>query len=369
MGWKAMAAVFCVLCAYPSPSISAAPAAPDIAARKAALDRDMPAILARHKVPSVSIAHVEDGRLVLAAAYGEQSSGVPATPKTLYNVASLAKPISAEIVLRLASAGLLSLDEPMHPVWTDPDVSGDPRHRLLTPRLALSHRTGFPNWRFLAADRKLAFAHAPGAGIGYSGEGYEWVARFAARKAGAEFEALAERLVFAPAGMKDTAYTTRPWFAGRLAVGRDESGAPVDPVLRQSYLASDDIHTTAADYARFMISAMNRAGLSPAIAAERETVQASTRDRHCAGDKAEACPIELGFGLGWEVHKYPGATILFHTGADKGEFTLAFFNPRTRNGTVVLTSSRNGPLAIVDVLDRIGGEPALLAFLHSQAGY
>jgi len=294
---------------------------------------------------------------------------VRATPRTLYNVASLTKPVSAEVVLRLASKGRLSLDEPMHRHWVDPDVAGDPRSRLLTPRLALSHQTGFPNWRFLAADGKLAFAHAPGKGAGYSGEGYEWVSRFASRRTGEGFESLAKTLVFDPAGMRETAYTIRPWFEGRLAVGSDEKGKPVPAADRRDYLASDDLHTTAEDYARFMISAMNREGLTPAIAEQRETVQASTRDRHCAGDKDKACPAELGFGLGWEVQKYPGGTILFHTGADAGEFALAFFDPATKNGTVVLTSSRGGALAIVDVLDRIGTPPALLAFLHSQAGY
>jgi CubicO group peptidase (beta-lactamase class C family) len=99
---------------------SAAAAAPGTDPRKAALDRDMPAILARHKVPSLSVAHVAKGRIAFAAAYGEQSPGVPATPDTLYNVASLTKPISAEVVLRLASANRLSLDEPMHLHWASP---------------------------------------------------------------------------------------------------------------------------------------------------------------------------------------------------------------------------------------------------------
>jgi CubicO group peptidase (beta-lactamase class C family) len=257
----------------------------------------------------------------------------------------------------------------MHTAWVDPDVAADPRHRLLTPRLALSHRTGFPNWRYQAADKKLAFGHAPGEGAGYSGEGYEWFSRFAARKVGAPFETLAQKLVFGPAGMKETSYTGRPWFVGRLAVGTGKDGKPVPASVPAEYVASDDIHTTAADYARFMIFAMEAKGLTQSIRQQRQTVQASTHAKHCTGDKARTCPDELGFGLGWEVLRFGRETILFHTGADKGEFTVAFFNPRTRNGTVVLTNSSAGAYAIVDVLDRIGGEPALLAYLHTQAGY
>jgi CubicO group peptidase (beta-lactamase class C family) len=358
-----------ILCLAASLLAAAPAAAAPAADPRKALDRDMPAILAKHKVPSLSVAHIDKGRIAFAAAYGEQSPGVPATPNTLYNVASLTKPVSAEVVLLLASKGRLSLDEPMHTAWADPDVLADPRHKLLTPRLALSHRTGFPNWRYLAADKKLAFGHAPGEGIGYSGEGYEWFSRFAARKVGVPFETLAQKLVFAPAGMKDTSYTGRPWFTGRLAVGTGKDGKPVPAKLLSEYVASDDIHTTAADYARFMIFAMEGKGLTPSIRQQRQTVQASTHAKHCGGEKARTCPDELGFGLGWEVLRFGRETILFHTGADKGEFTLAFFNPRTRNGTVVLTSHSNGAFAIVDVLDRIGGEPALLAYLHAQADY
>ena len=98
-------------------------------------------------VPSVAVAYIKDGKVAWTAVYGEQSPGVPATEKTLYNLASLTKPITAETVLRLASAGKLSLDESMSPFWLDPDIKDDPWSKLLTPRLCLSHQTGFANWR------------------------------------------------------------------------------------------------------------------------------------------------------------------------------------------------------------------------------
>jgi CubicO group peptidase (beta-lactamase class C family) len=169
--------------------------------------------------------------------------------------------------------------------------------------------------------------------------------------------------------MRETSFTYRPWFDGRVATGQDEKGGPVPPVRRDSYLASDDIHTTAEDYARFLLSVMKREGISRGLAAQRETVQASTRPNFCAGEKEKACPREIGFGLGWEVHKYAGGTILFHTGADKGEFTLAFLNPETLTGTVVLTNARGSPPVILDILDRLEVDPELMRFLHSQAGY
>ena len=103
------------------------------------------ALLGKHHVAALSVAVVKRGTIAWSAVYGEQGPGKPATSQTLFNVASMAKPISAETVLRLVSAGRLSLDDPMDPGWVDPDVADDPRHMRLTPRIALSHQTGFPN--------------------------------------------------------------------------------------------------------------------------------------------------------------------------------------------------------------------------------
>jgi len=190
---------------------------------EAELDRKAPQWLRQYDVPSVAVAYIEDGKVAWTKVYGQQSPGVPATSKTLYNVASLTKPISAEVILRLASAGKLSLDEQISNVWVDPDVKENPWNRLLTPRLCLSHQTGFPNWRDQAKGG-LKFQWEPGTKTGYSGEGYDYVARFAEKKLGRSFETLAQEYVFDQIGMKDTAYSPRDWFAGRLAVARGPNG-------------------------------------------------------------------------------------------------------------------------------------------------
>jgi CubicO group peptidase (beta-lactamase class C family) len=167
-------------------------------------------LLESEHVASVSFAQIVGGKTTLAEAYGEQSPGVATSTFTSYNIASMSKPISAEVLLRLASKGRLSLDEPMYKYWVDPDVADDPRAKLLTPRMALDHQTGFANWR-RETNGKLAFTRDPGKAFGYSGEGYQYVARFAEKKTGEPFESLAQTLIFNPAGMTHTAYTHRPW--------------------------------------------------------------------------------------------------------------------------------------------------------------
>jgi CubicO group peptidase (beta-lactamase class C family) len=323
-------------------------------------------ILAETKVPSVAVARIENGRIAWARAWGEQSPGVPATLATLYNVASLSKPISAETVLRAASAGRLSIDEPMHPWWVDPDLLADPRHRVLTPRISLTHRTGFANWRRLTEGR-LRFDHEPGTRVGYSGEGFEYMARYAERRTGTPFERLAEELVFRPAGMADTAYTHRPWFDARLARPTDKDGRWIEVQRRTAYTASDEVHTTVLDYARFLISVAGRQNLSEAVAADRERLQVSIRERQCPPEREAVCPSEVGWGLGWDLAVFGEDRILWHTGADRGEWTFAYVVPRTGEGLVILTNNQEGYRAVLPLLEQVGTHPRFLAYLKVLA--
>ncbi len=338
-----------------------AEAAPDALRR---LDAIVPRLLAEQRIASVSVARIEDGRLSFVAAWGEASPGVPATPATLYNIASMAKPLSAEVVLRLVARGEVSLDESMAKHWVDPDLANDPRRDALTPRIALSHRTGFPNWR----DGSLRFERAPGKAFGYSGEGFEYMARFVEKKTGTPFETLAERLVFAPSGMTETAYTRRPWFEGRIALPHDRDGTPLAPQIASRYIASDDVFSTPRDYARFLIGLIERQGIDAATAGERVRIQTDRRAELCAPPREATCPDEVGFGLGWESFLIEGRRYLMHTGMDEGTFTLGYVSPDAREGTVIFTNSRNGPQAVLPILDAIGRDPAFVDWLRKLAG-
>ena len=105
----------------------------------------MTATLTEENVESASVALIRNGRIVATRAWGMAGPNRPATVSTPYNLASLTKPLTAEVILRLVSVRKLSLDEPMEHYWSDPDLVHDPRCMKLTVRLALSHRTGFPN--------------------------------------------------------------------------------------------------------------------------------------------------------------------------------------------------------------------------------
>ena len=322
------------------------PSAPSSDVR-AALDAQAPGWLAQSGVPSLAVAYVRDGRVAWTRVYGQQAEGVPASDSTLYNVASLTKPLFAELVLRLAADGRLSLDEPMSPWWTDPDLASDPRHGRFTPRLALSHQLGFTNWR-RETEGVLRIGFEPGTQFRYSGEGYEYARRFVQNRVGASLDSLARQYIFRPAGMRDIAFTRQPWFAGRMAIPKGPEGGWGEPSVDDTANAADDIHTTVADYARFVVSVMNREGLPPALVAQRDSIHQEGVER-CDPAKVSICPARIGYGLGWTVFEYadPRQNVLWHTGGDWGEKSIVFYWPHRREGAVLLTNGANGFSAIV----------------------
>lgn len=337
-----------VLSCWTSASFAQRPAQ---SATQRLLDERMPVWLKAFHVTGVSIAYIEKGKLAWTAFYGDQvPGGPPANDKTLYNVASLTKPITAEILLRLASIGKISLDEPISPYWTDPDLKDNPWTKLLTPRICITHRTGFPNWRYQTSN-VLKFQWQPGSRFGYSGEGYDYVAHFAERKTGLPFEELAQQYVFSPIEMKSTSYTPRPWWNGRQA-------KPVESDPRTKWSAADLLRTTVEDYARFVVSVMHNDGISPELATERVQISRKLTTPEMASVLCELakdpghCTVSIGFGLGWRIVMINGETIVDHTGADSDVKTFAFFIPKQQVGAVVFT---DGPDVGHEIIDKVLG--------------
>lgn len=313
-----------------------------------ALDAEVPALLDKYRIASVGVALIDQGRVVLERGFGAQSAGVPATADTLYNLASLTKPVTAEVLLRLVAASQFSLDEPMSSYWVDPDVASDARHQLLTLRISLSHQTGLPNWRGHNPDGKLAFAFAPGSEYGYSGEGYGYAARFAERKLGRSFEDLAQAQLFAPLRMPSTSFSWREWMQGRLAIPLDSDGRWGQPQVESTgqWNGANNLITTAGDYARFVASVMRGEGLTRQLAAERmRPVSGPQPEWKCEIEPVAACPQAFEVVLGWRRLEFADGAVFMHTGANGrsgGERTLAYFDPGRRRGVVILTNGSEG---------------------------
>ncbi|WP_265563541.1 serine hydrolase domain-containing protein [Sphingomicrobium arenosum] len=329
------------LLAAPAPEApSAAPAAHP---KLAIVDEMAPRLLAQYDVPSVGIAYIEDGEIQFVTHHGEQEWGVDAHEETLYNVASLSKPVTAETVLRLATRGEVDLSMTLADHILEDDIKDDPRAQLITPRLVMRHRTGFPNWRF-ETDGVLKFIRDPDTDIGYSGEGYEWMYKAVEQATGRDFERTAKRLVFAENDMPLTSFTKTRDFRGRLAVPYKKGMSVRNAVHEDEMVASDDMRSTPREYARFMIDAMEGDDVSPELREEQRTIQHDFRAKSaCKGeDRADFCAPASGWGLGWFIFDYGDRKIMEHTGGDFGEAALAYYDLVNRNGVVILTNGADG---------------------------
>ncbi|MEZ4584803.1 MAG: serine hydrolase domain-containing protein [Gemmatimonadales bacterium] len=328
----------------------------------------MPGIIARARVAAVAIAIIDDGQLTWSKVYGRQGPDTPATARTLFNTASLGKTMTAETILRLVAKGAISLDEPLSSYWVDPDIADDPRHRLLTPRIVLTHQTGFPNWRRLNKGGRLAFLHDPGTQYGYSGEGLVYLFRFVEQKLGRSYEDLVQEEVLDPIGLTETALSGRDWMAGHVAVPMDEYGEFREPEVNEAGGGNPagDVFLTVTDFAKFMIGVMDGDGLSEELAADRLRLQSdATTDPQwaCAGTGNAACPDSIGYGLGW-MRLVGKRTVMYHGGNDWGEHALAYFYPDTHDGLVIFVNGGNGVFAALDVTELIDEHQPITPFFR-----
>lgn len=353
------------------PAVHGNATAPDVrtpADLKNRIAAQLPDWLAEYDVPSAAIAYIADGKIAWTHVAGEAEPGKAANADTLYNIASMTKPLVAETVVRLAKAGAYSLNESMAGGWVDPDIESDPRHKLLTPHMALVHRTGFPNWRYQTKD-VLTFKNDPDTQFGYSGEGFQYMARFAEKKMDAPLEELVVKQIFAPAGMTQTSFTEKPWFAGRIAMSRNGKGEHDYATVRKEWNAADDVWGTVGDYARFLTWVMdNPVSQEPAVTYWK--AEENLGGQICGEGRlaTDICPKSLGFVGGWNVYHTADNLIIMHGGGDVGERTLGFFDPVNKTGAVIFTNGAKGQKVIRDVVKTLYPDPSFIAFMNLQAG-
>lgn len=332
------------------------------------LAAQLPQWLEQSNTPSAAVALVEHGQVRWTLVVGDQAPGIPAGEATLYNVASLAKPVTAEIALRVSAAGRASLDSPMHRDWTDPDLVDDPHLPALTAWRCLSHQCGFPNWR--SETDGLVIEWPPGSRAGYSGEGYEYVARWLEARTGQLLQAIASQYVFEPEGMSRTSYVRQPWFDGNVAIPRGPDGDDGEPVVRSDASAADDLYTTIGDFGRFAAAVVDGEGMPTPGAGLRWEIDHDQVGQVCRPGRlqGEACPERMGFATGWVRLETGRDTVFFHGGGDWGERAFVMIVPEQRWGAVVLTNGAGGMAVVRDVFAELYPDPVLEAFLTMQAG-
>jgi CubicO group peptidase (beta-lactamase class C family) len=290
--------------------------------------------LTENNVPAVGVGLIENGEIKFIKVFGEIKKGIPAPNNTIFSVASITKPVVATLTLKLVEAGQWNIDEPLFKYWVDPDVTNDPRHKLLTTRHILSHQTGFVNWRRQHPTQKLTFDFDPGTKYQYSGEGFEYLRRALEHKFNKSLTELSDSILFIPLGMKDSRlFWDKNMDESRFAFWHDAKGNLFKPSTpkNQGINAAGSMLTTIEDFCRFSIYVINRAGLSTKLYEDMIRPQVRIKEH-------------IVKGLGWEiVTDLPnGEYALEHSGSDNGVKTMAVVLPKSKRGIVILTNGDNG---------------------------
>ncbi len=324
----------------------------------AALDRRIPDLLAEGLVPGLSIALVRDGKIAWAKAFGVANADTrqPVTTETVFEAASLSKPVFAYAVLKLVDRGLLNLDTPLTRYLPGRyDVGDDPRLDLITARLVLSHRTGFPNWRQGPRDQApLSLYFTPGERFSYSGEGYVYLAHVVEHVTGQPLEAFMQASVFDPLGMTSSSYVWQDRYETRKAYNHDVFGRVTGRSKPTKPNAAASLHTTPADLARFVVAVLDGRGLAPATARAMLSVESRVSEggpNTIARGPGHLSP-SLAWGLGWGLLQTPRGPAFWHWGDNGNNRSFVYASERSKNAVVIQTNGANGML-IVPALVRI----------------
>jgi len=317
--------------------------------------------MARWKVPGVSVAVVDDGRIAWARGYGVIAAGqrTTVTPETRFQAASVSKPVAAAAAMSLVQDGRLTLDGDVNASlksWTLP-ASAFTAERPLTLKDLLSHTGGttvhgFPGYAQGAAvptlvqllngaapaNTKAVVSEAkPGERWKYSGGGYEIVQQMIEDASGRPFADVVQARVLAPIGMTASGYALPPKGAFALAHGLD--GKPIRGGWR-SYpeAAAAGLWTTPSDLARFGLA------LTAAYRGEAGGPLAP------ATVKTMLTPVMGGYGLGPGVSGEGEALAVSHGGSNEGFRAFWVIHPVTGDGVAVMTNGESGDRVMMEIV-------------------
>ena len=257
----------------------------------AAIDAEVGKIMTRTHAKGMGVAVIDRGKVGYIRAYGVRNAkGDPLTTDTVMYGASLTKTVFAYTVMQLVDQRKLTLDAPLKtyldkplptygpdPVFPDKygpykDLANDSRWEKITPRMCLTHSTGFANFWFIEPDQKLRIHFEPGTRYAYSGEGLillQFVIEHGRKAQGLGLDVGdLTKANFDRLRMTRTSLVWRGDFAANLADGWNDQGQPQEHDQRSKVRAAGSMDTTISDLPKFIAALVRGDGLSAASRAE-----------------------------------------------------------------------------------------------------
>ena len=326
--------------------------------------------MTRAGVPGMTLTVIRDFEIKWTRAYGlaDAASNSAAMPDTLFQAASISKPVAAMAILKAAADKRLSLDEDVNRLlvsWKVP-ASEHTARQPVTLRGLLSHTSGtddgfgFPGYKpgapvptvpqILNGESpsnvgKVLLGRPPLTAFKYSGGGFTLVQLVLTDAIKRPFPDIMREWVLAPIRMTHSAYE-EPLSASRdkmAARAHDRAGAARDAKWHvYPELAAAGLWTTAPDLARFGIEIQKSLqGRSNRVLSREMTVEMAT-------------PVGVGpFGLGVQIAKQGEGWYLSHSGSNWGFQCLLIVHKLKGYGFAAMTNSDSGGRLLAEVQQRV----------------
>ena len=326
------------------------------------------ASMKRHNVPGVGIAVVDNYEILWAEGFGVVTAGSerPVTPTTMFQAASISKPVAALAALRTVEMGKLKLDEDVNPRLISWHIPASPTivRQPVTLRRLLSHSAGLNVHGFdgypvgqpvpslvqvlsgspPANSPPVKLLMKPGYKFKYSGGGYTVVQQLLIDVTGQAFPQFMQQQVLEPLGMDHSTYE-QPLpekFAPEAATAHRADGKPI-PGRWHVYpeMAAAGLWTTPSDLARVVIEVAR-------------TASGRTGNLLSSGMIAEMLKVQSGsartYGLGFAVRGEGRSFTFSHGGGNEGFRCTLVGMPSAGQGVVIMTNSDSGSQLLQDVL-------------------
>ena len=337
--------------------------------------------MAHYRVPGVSIAVINQGKIEWTKGYGVLEAGqpTPVTTETAFQAASISKPVAALAALHLVEQGLIDLDEDVNNrlvSWHLPDNEFT-REKPVTLRGLVAHYAGLtvPGFRgYLAGEQTPTITEIldgippansepvrvdiePGSQGSYSGGGYTVMQQLCTDVTGQPYASFLEGTVLEPLAMDHSTFQ-QPLAPDRfrdVAKGHGADGAMIEGGAHvYPELAAAGLWTTPSDLARFALEVQR------AYAGESEkVVKASTADQFLTYQWQENEPsmhplMPSNMGLGAFLTQTDGALYFAHSGGNEGyRCQLVALRDQSQGG-VVMTNGNLGTLLWTEIFPAIG---------------
>ncbi len=341
-----------------SPSLLWAQASVPPAAPYAGATRALDAFIAREvelkRLPALSVALIDDQRVVWAKGYGhaDLTKKTPATAETVYRVGSVSKLFTDVAVMRLVEKGLLDLDAPVTKYLPDfkPRPLSDKPAKPITLRQLMAHRSGLvreppvgnyfdPETLSLEKTVKslndTTLVYEPEAKAKYSNAGIAVVGYVLERTQKQPFATYLQHALLDPLGMRSSSFTPTPAGAAKLAQatmwtyhGREFPA----PTFELGMAPAGSMYSTVHDLARFVRMLFAGGTLDGKRIVEKKTLEAMWTPQFAKPDAKD------GFGLGFATSQWKGRRRLGHGGAMYGFATELAMLPEDKLGVVVINS-------------------------------